>query len=408
METDYINLIFEGFIDIYNNPRNAIMWLIAGFLMYFGIAKKKEPLLLVPISFGVLLANLPLGELVKPSSGEGEPMGFLLFFQENGLHTDLLPLLVFLGLGALTDFTPVISNPKTLLLGAAAQAGVFIALIGALLIGLSSNLFDFGILEASAIGIIGGADGPTTIFIASRMKEIGMNDIVGATAVAAYSYMALVPLIQPPIIKFFTTQKERQIVMPPAKNEVSKRAKILFPIICTVVISILVPKASPLVGILMFGNLLRECGVVERLSNTAQNELMNIVVIILGLAVGSTMPGEVFLQFETIAIFILGLVAFISATIAGILLAKLMNLVSKEKINPMIGAAGVSAVPMAARVVQEMAQKEKPGNMLLMHAMGPNIAGVIGTATVAGVLLSLAQDLVNLNERCIPNIINTF
>tara|TARA_Y100001970_G_scaffold52433_1_gene66249 strand:+ start:348 stop:1532 length:1185 start_codon:yes stop_codon:yes gene_type:complete len=393
METDYINLIFEGFIDIYNNPRNAIMWLIAGFLMYFGIAKKKEPLLLVPISFGVLLANLPLGELVKPSSGEGEPMGFLLFFQENGLHTDLLPLLVFLGLGALTDFTPVISNPKTLLLGAAAQAGVFIALIGALLIGLSSNLFDFGILEASAIGIIGGADGPTTIFIASRMKEIGMNDIVGATAVAAYSYMALVPLIQPPIIKFFTTQKERQIVMPPAKNEVSKRAKILFPIICTIVISILVPKASPLVGILMFGNLLRECGVVERLSNTAQNELMNIVVIILGLAVGSTMPGEVFLQFETIAIFILGLVAFISATIAGILLAKLMNLVSKEKINPMIGAAGVSAVPMAARVVQEMAQKEKPGNMLLMHAMGPNIAGVIGTATVAGVLLSLAPGL---------------
>ncbi len=393
METDYINLIFEGFIDIYNNPRNAIMWLIAGFLMYFGIAKKKEPLLLVPISFGVLLANLPLGELVKPSSGEGEPMGFLLFFQENGLHTDLLPLLVFLGLGALTDFTPVISNPKTLLLGAAAQAGVFIALIGALLIGLSSNLFDFGILEASAIGIIGGADGPTTIFIASRMKEIGMNDIVGATAVAAYSYMALVPLIQPPIIKFFTTQKERQIVMPPAKNEVSKRAKILFPIICTIVISILVPKASPLVGILMFGNLLRECGVVERLSNTAQNELMNIVVIILGLAVGSTMPGEVFLQFETIAIFILGLVAFISATIAGILLAKLMNLVSKEKINPMIGAAGVSAVPMAARVVQEMAQKEKPGNMLLMHAMGPNIAGVIGTATVAGVLLSLAPGI---------------
>ena len=393
METDYINLIFEGFIDIYNNPRNAIMWLIAGFLMYFGIAKKKQPLLLVPISFDVLLANLPLGELVKPSSGEGEPMGFLLFFQENGLHTDLLPLLVFLGLGALTDFSPVISNPKTLLLGAAAQAGVFVALIGALLIGFFPN-FNFGILEASAIGIIGGADGPTTIFIASRMKEMGMIDIVGATAVAAYSYMALVPLIQPPIIKFFTTKKERQIVMPPPKHEVSKKTKILFPIICTVVISVLVPKASPLVGILMFGNLMRECGVVERLSNTAQNELMNIVVIILGLAVGSTMPGEVFLKFETIAIFILGLVAFISATIAGILLAKLMNLVSKEKINPMIGAAGVSAVPMAARVVQEMAQKEKPGNMLLMHAMGPNIAGVIGTATVAGVLLSLAPGIV--------------
>jgi len=397
METDYINLIFEGFIDIYNNPRNAVMWLIAGFLMYFGIAKKKEPLLLVPISFGVLLANLPLGELVKPSSGEGEPMGFLLFFQENGLHTDLLPLLVFLGLGALTDFSPVISNPKTLLLGAAAQAGVFVALIGTLLL---NPIFDFGLLEASSVGIIGGADGPTTIFIASRMKElgnslgVGVQDIVGATAVAAYSYMALVPLIQPPIIKFFTTKKERQIVMPPPKREVSKRAKILFPIICTIVISILVPKASPLVGILMFGNLMRECGVVERLSSTAQNELMNIVVIILGLAVGSTMPGEVFLKFQTIAIFVLGLVAFITATIAGILLAKLMNLVSKEKINPMIGAAGVSAVPMAARVVQEMAQKEKPGNMLLMHAMGPNIAGVIGTATVAGVLLSLVPGLI--------------
>ena len=307
METDYINLIFEGFIDIYHNPRNAIMWLIAGFLMYFGIAKKKEPLLLVPISFGVLLANLPLGELVKPSSGEGEPMGFLLFFQENGLHTALLPLLVFLGLGALTDFSPVISNPKTLLLGAAAQAGVFVALIGTLLL---NPIFDFGLLEASSVGIIGGADGPTTIFIASRMKElgnslgVGVQDIVGATAVAAYSYMALVPLIQPPIIKFFTTKKERQIVMPPPKREVSKRAKILFPIICTIVISILVPKASPLVGILMFGNLMRECGVVERLSSTAQNELMNIVVIILGLAVGSTMPGEVFLKFQTIAIFV--------------------------------------------------------------------------------------------------------
>ena len=256
------------------------------------------------------------------------------------------------------------------------------------------GLVSFTLKQAAATGIIGGADGPTTIFIASRMKEMGMIDIVGATAVAAYSYMALVPLIQPPIIKFFTTKKERQIVMPPPKHEVSKKTKILFPIICTVVISVLVPKASPLVGILMFGNLMRECGVVERLSNTAQNELMNIVVIILGLAVGSTMPGEVFLKFETIAIFILGLVAFISATIAGILLAKLMNLVSKEKINPMIGAAGVSAVPMAARVVQEMAQKEKPGNMLLMHAMGPNIAGVIGTATVAGVLLSLAPGIV--------------
>jgi oxaloacetate decarboxylase beta subunit len=391
---EYLELIFEGFIDIYHNPKGVVMWFVAGLLLYFGIAKKKEPLLLVPISFGILLANLPLAEVIKPAGKEGDPMGFLLFFQETGLHTDLLPLLVFLGLGALTDFSPVISNPKTLLLGAAAQAGVFFALIGTLLLGMTP-FFDFGLLEAASVGIIGGADGPTTIFIASNMKVISqeygieMIDIVGATAVAAYSYMALVPLIQPPIIKLLTTKKERQIVMPPPKKIVSKRARILFPIICTIVISTLVPKAAPLVGILMFGNLMRECGVVERLSNTAQNELMNIVVIILGLAVGSTMPGEVFLKPSTLAIFFLGLFAFITATISGLLLAKFMNLVSKEKINPMIGAAGVSAVPMAARVVQEIAQKEKPGNILLMHAMGPNIAGVIGTATVAGVLLRL-------------------
>ena len=396
---DDIKLIFEGLISIFEDPRGLVMWFVAGFLLYFGIAKKKEPLLLVPISFGILLANLPLGEVVKPAGKEGDPMGFLLFFQENGLHTDLLPLLVFLGLGALTDFSPVISNPKTLLLGAAAQAGVFFALIGTLLLGMTP-LFDFRLLEASSVGIIGGADGPTTIFIASNMKALSqqygvdMLDIVGATAVAAYSYMALVPLIQPPIIKLLTTKKERQITMPAPKNIVTKRAKILFPIICTIIIGVLVPKAAPLVGILMFGNLMRECGVVERLSNTAQNELMNIVVIILGLAVGSTMPGEVFLKPATLAIFFLGLFAFITATISGLLLAKLMNVFSKEKINPMIGAAGVSAVPMAARVVQEIAQKEKPGNMLLMHAMGPNIAGVIGTATVAGVLLTLVESLI--------------
>ncbi len=399
---DDIKLIFEGLISIFEDPRGLVMWFVAGFLLYFGIAKKKEPLLLVPISFGILLANLPLGEVIKPAGKEGDPMGFLLFFQENGLHTDLLPLLVFLGLGALTDFSPVISNPKTLLLGAAAQAGVFFALLGTLLIGtLGISSLNFGLLEATSVGIIGGADGPTTIFIASNMKALSqqygveMIDIVGATAVAAYSYMALVPLIQPPIIKLLTTKKERQITMPAPKNVVTKRAKILFPIICTIVIGVLVPKAAPLVGILMFGNLMRECGVVERLSNTAQNELMNIVVIILGLAVGSTMPGEVFLKPSTLAIFFLGLFAFITATISGLLLAKLMNFFSKEKINPMIGAAGVSAVPMAARVVQEIAQKEKPGNMLLMHAMGPNIAGVIGTATVAGVLITLVESLIS-------------
>ena len=261
---DDIKLIFEGLISIFEDPRGLVMWFVAGFLLYFGIAKKKEPLLLVPISFGILLANLPLGEVIKPAGKEGDPMGFLLFFQENGLHTDLLPLLVFLGLGALTDFSPVISNPKTLLLGAAAQAGVFFALLGTLLIGtLGISSLNFGLLEATSVGIIGGADGPTTIFIASNMKALSqqygveMIDIVGATAVAAYSYMALVPLIQPPIIKLLTTKKERQITMPAPKNVVTKRAKILFPIICTIVIGVLVPKAAPLVGILMFGNLMR-------------------------------------------------------------------------------------------------------------------------------------------------------
>ena len=390
--------LLEGIEALWIDPKMIIMWFIAFILLYVGIAKKKEPLLLIPISFGILLANLPLGELIKEGS-QGESPGILLFFQKYGLETDLLPLLVFLGLGALTDFSPAISNPKTLILGAGAQVGVFVAMIGSLLLA-SVGIFDFGLPEAASIGIIGGADGPTTIFISTRMRELGnslpnvdVQDIVGATAVAAYSYMALVPIIQPPIIKMLTTKSERQIKMEYSSKEVSKRAKILFPIICTLVISILVPKASPLVGVMMFGNLLKETGVVPRLSKTAQNELMNIVIIILGLAVGGTMPGSVFLQWQTIGIFILGLVAFAAATIAGILIAKIMNLFFKNKINPMIGAAGVSAVPMAARVVQEMAEKERPGNFILMHAMGPNVAGVIGTATVAGVLLSVVPKL---------------
>ena len=390
--------LLEGIEALWIDPKMIIMWFIAFILLYVGIAKKKEPLLLIPISFGILLANLPLGELIKEGS-QGESPGILLFFQKYGLETDLLPLLVFLGLGALTDFSPAISNTKTLILGAGAQVGGFVAMIGSLLLA-SVGIFDFGLPEAASIGIIGGADGPTTIFISTRMRELGnslpnvdVQDIVGATAVAAYSYMALVPIIQPPIIKMLTTKSERQIKMEYSSKEVSKRAKILFPIICTLVISILVPKASPLVGVMMFGNLLKESGVVPRLSNTAQNELMNIVIIILGLAVGGTMPGSVFLQWQTIGIFILGLVAFAAATIAGILIAKIMNLFFKNKINPMIGAAGVSAVPMAARVVQEMAEKERPGNFILMHAMGPNVAGVIGTATVAGVLLSVVPKL---------------
>jgi oxaloacetate decarboxylase beta subunit len=396
---DYIEPLIEGINDLISNPKMIIMWVISSFLYYVGIYKKKEPLLLVPISTGILLANLPMGELIRVG-GNGEPDGFLRIFQNIGMTNDLLPLLIFLGMGALTDFEPVLSNPKTLLLGAAAQVGVFAALLGALFISLTP-FFDFGLLEAASIGIIGGADGPTTIFISTRMRELGnslplynMSDIVGATAVAAYSYMALVPIIQPPIIRLFTTKNERKIRMDYSEKKISKRTKIIFPVLTILIVSILVPAASPLISIMMFGNILRESGVVDRLAKTAQNELMNVVIILLGLSVGATMPASVFLKVETISIFILGLISFIFATISGILLAKIMNLFLKKPINPMIGAAGVSAVPMAARVVQNEAFKEDPDNYILMHAMGPNIAGVIGTATVAGVLLAVVPQLV--------------
>jgi oxaloacetate decarboxylase beta subunit len=375
------------------------MWAIAGALLYVGIAKKKEPLLLVPISMGILFANLPGGELIRVG-GDGEPAGLLKTFQTIGMESDIFPLLIFMGVGAATDFSPMLSNPKTLLLGAGAQAGVFVALLGALLLGMT-DFFEFGLLEASSIGIIGGADGPTTIFIATRMKELGdslptydMRNIVGATAVAAYSYMALVPIIQPPIIRLLTTKKERLIRMEYSNKPVSKRTQVMFPVLTTILISLLVPSASPLIGMLMLGNLIKVSGVVPRLADVSENAMMNVVIILLGLAVGSTMPASIFLQPETIGIFFLGLFAFMTATVAGLLLAKLMNMVSKDKINPMIGAAGVSAVPMAARVVQDMGQKEDPDNYLLMHAMGPNVAGVIGTATVAGVLLAIVKNLV--------------
>jgi len=393
-----LGALWEGFTAIGDEPRMIIMWAIAGALLYVGIAKKKEPLLLVPISMGILFANLPLGELIR-EGGHGEPQGLLKTFQTVGMETDIFPLLIFLGVGAATDFSPMLSNPKTLLLGAGAQAGVFVALLGALLLGMT-DFFEFGLLEASSIGIIGGADGPTTIFIATRMRELGeslpnveVRDIVGATAVAAYSYMALVPIIQPPIIKLLTTKKERLIRMEYSATPVSKRTQVLFPVLTTIIISVLVPSASPLIGMLMLGNLIKVSGVVPRLADVTENALMNAVIILLGLAVGSTMPAHIFLQPETIGIFLLGLFAFMTATVAGILLAKLMNLLSKEQINPMIGAAGVSAVPMAARVVQDMGQKEDPNNFLLMHAMGPNVAGVIGTATVAGVLLAVVENL---------------
>ncbi len=393
-----LSALYEGFTAIGDEPRMVIMWLIAGALLYVGIAKKKEPLLLVPISMGIFFANLPLSELIR-EGGDGEPAGLLKVFQTVGMETDIFPLLIFLGVGAATDFTPMLSNPKTLLLGAGAQAGVFVALLGALLLGMT-DFFEFGLLEASSIGIIGGADGPTTIFIATRMRELGeslpnveVRDIVGATAVAAYSYMALVPIIQPPIIKLLTTKKERLIRMEYSSKPVSKRTQVLFPVLTTLIISVLVPSASPLIGMLMLGNLIKISGVVPRLADVTENAMMNMVIVLLGLAVGSTMPAAIFLQPETIGIFFLGLFAFMTATVAGIMLAKLMNLISKEKVNPMIGAAGVSAVPMAARVVQDMGQREDPDNYLLMHAMGPNLAGVIGTATVAGVLLAVVPNL---------------
>ncbi|MBT3994254.1 MAG: sodium ion-translocating decarboxylase subunit beta [Chloroflexi bacterium] len=397
MSTEFAAL-WEGFTAIGEEPRMVLMWAIAGALLWVGIAKKKEPLLLVPISMGILFANLPLGEFIR-EGGDGEPAGLLRTFQSVGMETDIFPLLIFLGVGAATDFSPMLSNPKTLLLGAGAQAGVFVALLGALLLGMT-DFFEFGLLEASSIGIIGGADGPTTIFIATRMRELGeslpnveVRDIVGATAVAAYSYMALVPIIQPPIIKLLTTKKERLIRMEYSATPVSKRTQVLFPVLTTIIISVLVPSASPLIGMLMLGNLIKVSGVVPRLADVTENALMNAVIVLLGLAVGSTMPAHIFLQPETIGIFLLGLFAFMTATVAGIMLAKLMNLVSKDQINPMIGAAGVSAVPMAARVVQDMGQKEDPENFLLMHAMGPNVAGVIGTATVAGVLLAIVETM---------------
>jgi len=362
------------------------MWAIGGVLIYLGIAKKFEPLLLVGIGSGIILANLPLEELVKPAT-DTEMGGILWYFRTYLLETEIIPLLIFLGLGALTDFEPMLSNPRTILLGAAAQLGVFIALVGAIALG-------FELRGAASIAIIGGADGPTTIYVATKMQQMGGPDILGAVAVAAYSYMALVPIIQPPIIRLLTTKEERKVRMPYAFRPVSRRTKIIFPLALAIVVGVIVPKAAPIVGMFAFGNLLRECGVVERLSSTAQNELMNIVTILLGITVGSTMPAAVFLEWGTIKIFLLGLFAFGFSTAGGVLLGKLMYRLSGKRINPIIGAAGVSAVPMAARVAQSEATREDPENFLLMHAMGPNVAGVIGTATAAGVLIALVPGMI--------------
>ena len=351
-------------------------------MILLAIVWKFEPLLLLPIGLGAIATNLPLGGLAE----EG---GLLTFLKEIGLDTELFPLLMFLGVGALTDFTPLIQRPATVLLGAAAQIGIFVSLIAAISL-------DFSLREAGSIAIIGSADGPTTIFVATQLcpdAETCPNEVLGPVVVAAYSYMALVPLIQPPIMKLLTTKAERAIKMEYTERPVPKVQKVMFPIIVLIIGGLLAPKAVPLLAMFMFGNLMREAGVVERLSKTAQNELINTVTILLGLVIGSIMTGESFLQLATLKILGLGLGAFAIGTVAGLLFGKLMMLVSGRRINPLIGAAGVSAVPMAARVVHRMGQQERQDNFLVMHAMGPNVAGVIGSALAGGVLLSRIPDV---------------
>ena len=347
---------------------HVIMIAVGLVLLYLAIAKGFEPLLLSPIAFGCILANIPKNGFEEPGV-----MSVIMY----GIHHEVFPPLIFLGVGAMTDFGPLLANPKTLLLGAAAQAGVFVALLGAMLLG-------FSVQEAAAIGIIGGADGPTSIYLAAKMAP----QLLGAIAVAAYSYMSLVPLIQPPIMKLFTTEADRKIVMEQLRP-VSHFEKVAFPIMCTIVISLLLPSVTALIGMLMLGNLFKEAGCLDRLSDTAQNALMNTVTIMLATGTGLTMSADAFLNYQTILIIILGLVAFIGGTAAGVIFGKLMCMVDGGKTNPLIGSAGVSAVPMAARVSQKVGQKANPANFLLMHAMGPNVAGVIGTAVAAGTMLAM-------------------
>ncbi|WP_345886823.1 sodium ion-translocating decarboxylase subunit beta [Shewanella algae] len=354
----------------------ALMMLVGALLLYLAIVRKFEPLLLLPIGFGAILANIP-------NAGFTEENGLLYYVYHVGIDTGVFPLLIFMGVGAMTDFGALIANPKTLLLGAAAQFGIFATLIGAIALNLVPG-FEFSMQDAGAIAIIGGADGPTAIFLASKLAP----DLLGAIAVAAYSYMALVPLIQPPIMRALTTDAERQIKMEQLR-EVSKKEKIIFPLMVLGMTILFLPTATPLVGMFCLGNLMRESGVVDRLSNTAQNELINIVTIFLGLAVGSKLSAEQFLRVETLGILLLGAVAFSIGTAAGVLMAKLMCKLSGGKVNPLIGAAGVSAVPMAARVVNKVGLEANQQNFLLMHAMGPNVAGVLGSAVAAGILLAV-------------------
>ena len=375
-----------GFAIIGENPLNLVMIVVACALLYLAIVKKFEPLLLLPIAFGMLLTNLPgagmyhaeyFADGVINWAELGTGHGGLIDYLYLGVKLGIYPCLIFVGVGAMTDFGPLIANPKSLLLGAAAQLGIFITYIGAHLMGFTGP-------ESASIGIIGGADGPTAIYTTATLAP----HLLGPIAVAAYSYMALVPVIQPPIMKALTSKEERRIKMSQLRP-VSKTEKILFPIIVTIFVSFMLPSAAPLVGCLMLGNLMRERCVVDRLCKTVQNELMNIVTIFLGISVGATATAANFLNLKTLGILLMGVVAFGMGTAGGVLLAKLMNVFAKEKVNPLIGSAGVSAVPMAARVSQVVGQKEDPSNFLLMHAMGPNVSGVIGSAVAAGVLLAL-------------------
>ncbi|MGI9213364.1 MAG: sodium ion-translocating decarboxylase subunit beta [Methylococcaceae bacterium] len=357
--------------------QQLVMMAVGFLLLYLAIRKGFEPLLLLPIGFGAVLSNIPVAGIAEE--------GGLLSYLYLGIKAGIFPLLIFMGVGAMTDFGPMLANPKTLLLGAAAQFGIFGTLFGALALNSIPGLH-FSFKDAAAIAIIGGADGPTAIYVASRLAP----DLLGAIAVAAYSYMALVPLIQPPIMRWLTTEEERLIEMAQLRI-VSRQEKIIFPIILLILTTLLLPSAAPLIGMFCLGNLMRECGVVERLSKTSQNEIMNVVTIFLGLSVGSKLSADQFLRPETLGILLLGAIAFSFGTAAGVIMAKIMNRFSDNKINPLIGAAGVSAVPMSARVANKIGQESNPHNFLLMHAMGPNVAGVIGSAVAAGVLLALVK-----------------
>lgn len=367
----------SGFVGL--TPSHIIMIAVALGLLYLAIVKQYEPLLLLPISFGMLLVNLPFNGLMTPPMVEDgiEKVGGLLYYLYQGDELGIFPPIIFMGVGAMTDFGPLIANPKSILLGAAAQFGVFTSFLLAMLMGFSAS-------QAAPIGIIGGADGPTAIYLTSIMDP----SMLGPIAVAAYSYMSLVPIIQPPIMRALTTKEERAIVMEQLRP-VSKREKILFPIIVTIIVCLILPSATSLIGMLMLGNLFKESGVVDRLTETVTNGLMNTIVVFLGVTVGATTEASVFLTADTLKIVFLGLCAFAVSTAAGVLLGKLMNKMSGGKVNPLIGAAGVSAVPMAARVAQKVGQEENPNNFLLMHAMGPNVAGVIGTAVAAGVFINM-------------------